>query len=518
MTYTKKIAYNTIAQMVGKVAGIGISLVTVAAIFRSFGVEGVGKYTTIFAFVAFFSIFADFGLQWTLIRELSIAPIRDREKLKRKGKDDESFSSGAVGANENISNGASKDKVFKNIFTFRLILALIVHAVAFGAVWLFKYPLDVKLGVGIITAAWFFATVNSTLVGVFLNNYRLDITVATEFVGRICILVLVLLVTKAGMPLNMVLIAYLFGNAVNFLINFIIVGRYVEVGLAFDKKYWRYAIAQAFPIGVVLVFGFIYYKVDSLMLSLMKGMIDVGIYGTAYKILEILQYIPVMFLGVAFPLITKYAVTGDERIKSAFQKQFDFLIILAVPVVVTTFILASPIIEFIAGSRGGEFVNSSTVSFLGYSITSVTCLKILIISVGISFVSNLYAYLIVSLGRQKNMVLPTILLAILNVILNLMLIPRFSYLGSAIATLITEVAVCTTCYLVSRKYISLPILKINFAKILVAGAGSGILIYIEAMAGLNLFVILSSGICLYTALIFVFKVISVGMVRDILKN
>ncbi len=60
MSYTRKVAFNTAAQMLGKVLGTAISIATVAALFRYFGVEGMGKYTTVFAFVAFFSVFADF--------------------------------------------------------------------------------------------------------------------------------------------------------------------------------------------------------------------------------------------------------------------------------------------------------------------------------------------------------------------------------------------------------------------------------------------------------------------------
>jgi len=486
MSYTRKVAFNTAAQMIGKVAGIAVSLVTTAAIFRAFGVEGVGKYTTVFAFVGFFSVFSDFGLQWTLIRELSI--------------------------------NKDHNKVFKNIFTFRLILALFVHALAFASVWFFKYPIDVKLGVGVITVAWFFTTISSTVVGVFLNNYRLDITVTAEFIGRVVILAIVTFLTKNGAGLNLIFFAYLVGNIINFLINLVLVRRFVEVGFAFDKKYWRYAIRQAIPIGIVLVFGFIYYKVDSLMLSMMKGMIDVGIYGTAYKLLEVLQVVPSMFLGAAFPLVTKYAVTKDPRVTSAFQKQFDFLMLLAVPIVLVTFMLASGIIAFIAGSKGGEFVSASTISILGHPITSVICLKILIFSVGINFISNLYSYMIVSLGKQKSMVLPTILFALLNVCLNLLLIPRFSYFGAAIATLITEIVVSITTYAISKQFMVLPLEFLRFGKTILAGVFTAVLIYFESKWNFNLFIVLISAGCFYLALVIMFKAVPTDMLIKLIKK
>ncbi len=485
MSYTRKVAYNTAAQLIGKVVGTGVSLITTAALFRYFGVVGIGKYTTVFAFVGFFSVFADFGLQWTLIRELTV--------------------------------GRDQNKIFSNIFAFRLLLALVIHALAFALVWFFNYPIDVKLGVGVITAAWFFTTMNSTLVGVFLNNYRLDITVTAEVVGRVAILAGVFLMTRAHLSFNLVMSAYLIGNVVNFLINLAWVRRYIKVALGFDWGYWRHAIGQALPIGIVLVFGFIYYKIDSLMLSLLKGMTDVGIYGTAYKLLEVLQTVPAMFLGAAFPLVTRYVTSGDERVQSAFQKQFDFLMLLAVPIVAGTFLLASPIIGFIAGSRGAEFLGASTITFAGHAITSVTCLKILIFSVGIAFLSNLYSYMIVSLGRQRSMVAPVIGFALLNVVLNLVFIPRWSYLGAAGATLLTELIVFTCYFFITRRFIRLPLSLKSFVKIVVAGLVMSGAVFLLQKNNINLFVNILTAAVVYAGAVLALRAVTLEQIGEILR-
>jgi len=485
MSYTRKVAYNTAAQLIGKIIGTGVSLITTAALFRYFGVVGIGKYTTVFAFVGFFSVFADFGLQWTLIRELTLQ--RDQ------------------------------NKVFSNVFAFRLLLALVIHALAFALVWFFKYPIDVKLGVGVISVAWFFTTINSTLVGVFLTNYRLDLTVSAEVVGRLVILAAVLLMTKARLSFNFVMSAYLVGNFVNFTANLALVRRYIKVALDFDWKYWRRIFSQALPIGIVLVFGFIYYKIDSLMLSILKGMTDVGIYGAAYKLLEVLQTVPAMFLGAAFPLITRYATSGDERVRSAFQKQFDFLMLLAVPIVAGTFLLASPIISFIAGSRGAEFLDASTITFAGHAITSVTCLKILIFSVGVAFLSNLYSYMIVSLGRQRSMVAPVIGFALLNVVLNLILIPRWSYLGAAAATFLTELVVFTSYLFITRRFIRLPLTLKSFAKIVVAGLVMSGAVFLLQKNNINLFVNILAAAVVYAGAVLALRAVTLEQIGEILR-
>lgn len=486
MSYTKKVAFNTVAQFVGKAVGIAVALVTTAVLFRYLGVEGVGKYTTSFAFVAFVSVFADFGLGWTMLRELSIAK--------------------------------DQSKVFKNIFAFRFLIALVFHLLAIAVIWFFNYPIDVKLAVGVLSVAWFFQTLNSTVVSVFIQNYRLDITVTTEIVGKILVLGAVYGVSQMNLGLPYIMGAYFAGNMVNLGVNLLYARRYVDVGFAYDKQYWKYAMKQAFPIGLTLVFGYVYWKIDSLMLSLMKGMTDVGIYGTPYKLIEVLQTFPALFLGTTFPLVTKYIVDNDARKESAFQKEFDFLILAAVPMVVITFVLAAPIISFIAGSRGAEFTSVSTVSLFGSAMTAVSTLRILILSVGISFISILYNFTIVSLGKQKQMIWPTISLAIFNIILNLILIPRISYVGSALATLATEIALSITVYFIVKKNMHLPIKLDNLARIIAAGVIIGIIAQMLMYFQVDFIVIAIISLLVYAMLVLLFKAVPIELLKQILKK
>lgn len=485
MSYTKKVAYNTFAQMVGKAVGMGISLVTVATLFRYLGVEGVGKYTTVFAFVAFFAVFADFGLQWTLLRELAVQK--------------------------------DKNKVFRNVFTLRLIVALAIHLISFGLVWLFDYPIDVKWGVGIITLSWFFTTMNTVFVGVFQSNYRLDLSVSTDVIGRAIIYVLILLGTRLDLGFSLILTAYVFGNIINFFANMLLARRYIEVGFGRDLSYWPTIFRQALPIGIVLIFQFIYFRIDSLMLSWMKGMVDVGIYGTAYKLLEVLETVPVMFLGASFPLITKYVVEKDRRLPEAFQKQFDFLSLIGFPIVVGTFVLAKPIIDLIGG-RSGEFSDTATISFLGQPATSVTVLKILVFAIAMSFFSNLYSYLIVSMGKQKNMIVPTISFALINVVLNFALIPVFSYVGSSLATLVTEVVVLVVTIYIASRYITIPVRFSSFFKIVLCALLMGVVIYYLNSQGLSLFINIAVAVFVYIAAILLTRAIPLDLIRSIIKK
>lgn len=482
MSYTRKIAYNTIVQYIGKAITTAISLVLIAALTRYLGVAGYGQYTTVFAYVAFWAVLADFGFFWVLVREIS-------------------------------KPEADVGKIANNILTLRTVLGIIVFLVGFLIALFLKYDLTIKLGIGVIGIAWLWTTLNSTLVGVFQSKLRMDKAVITEVVGRAIILGMVLLMIKYQMGLIGIFWAYVIGNLVNFLFSLLLASRYFKIKPQIDWDLWKKIAIMAYPIGITLILHLIYFRIDTVILSLMKGNIDVGIYGAPYKILEILLLLPALFMGAAFPVLTKYYVSKDKRLIPAFQKAFDFLIILAVPVVIGVSTLAKPIINFIAGE---EFVNTSTISLGNYQATAVTALQILIFSVGIYFIFNLFYYLVLVMNRQKELIRPYFIVVIVNIILNLIFIPFYSYIAAAVVTIISSTLVLILTYLIVRRLLhTTPILGI------IPKALFGALIMFLALYFLpqyNLFVLIAIGTAVYFITMYLIGAINKEMILAVIRK
>ena len=139
-------------------------------------------------------------------------------------------------------------------------------------------------------------------------------------------------------------------------------------------------------------------------------------------------------------------------------------------------------------------------------------------SIGISFFSNLYSYLIVSLGRQKSFVLPVIGFALLNVVLNLLFIPRLSYVGSSIATLTTEVIILVVSYFIAMRFVKLPLKALNALKILAVGLIMGLAIYYFDFIGVNLFVNIALAVLIYICGVILFKAVPMDILKQILNS
>jgi len=177
----------------------------------------------------------------------------------------------------------------------------------------------------------------------------------------------------------------------------------------------------------------VYFKADTIILSIYQPASDVGIYGATYKVLEILSTLPAMFAGLIMPLLTAaYAVRNFDRFRQIIQKAVNFLVILALPLIIGTQFIAEQLMILVAGE---DFVGSGAV------------LRILIVATGIIFIGALFGNAVVSVNKQKPMILAYLTVAIVSLVGYLILIPRYSFYGAAYMTVAAEFLIMLTSFL-----------------------------------------------------------------------
>ena len=110
------------------------------------------------------------------------------------------------------------------------------------------------------------------------------------------------------------------------------------------------------PVGFFTILGIVHFRIDTVLLSILKPLADVGVYSVAYRFIEQVLYIPSFFVAAVFPIIASYHATSDALLKLAIDKSFAFLVILGFPVTAALFILAPDVVNLIAGSDFDEAV------------------------------------------------------------------------------------------------------------------------------------------------------------------
>lgn len=391
----KEIYKNFFAASFSRVITALIGLAIIGFLTRHLGQAGYGAYETVLSYLFIFTILTDFGLHLIHVREISRHP----EK--------ESFISG-------------------NIFTLRLISLILVIILALAVTSFLPYSKEIKNGILIASIFVFFSSLSQILSGIF-QKYNVFYYVSFfDVFSRLIQLGLVLYAVKINSSLLTFIWILSLTAAIQFWTVFLASRRLVKFSLAFDPVFIKKIIKASFPIALSILFTAIYIRTDALMLSLMKPASDVGIYRLAAKVLESAVFFPALLVELTMPTLSFFALTSPPLFKKSFRKTLNLLFVLGTLAALAIFLLAKPIILVL----GGE----------GF-LDSVLPLKILALVIGLVFLNNLSGKSLIALDLQRAGMKIYIFGAILNIFLNLLVIPRYSYLGASYATLITEVLV-----------------------------------------------------------------------------
>ncbi|OIO48530.1 MAG: hypothetical protein AUJ32_00290 [Parcubacteria group bacterium CG1_02_40_82] len=466
----KRIAFNTIISAGSRILGTAIALLTIGLITRYLGQDGFGDYSIITAFLYIFSVLADLGLYSITLREIS-------------------------------KEGAAESEIVSHAFSFRFFSGLFIFGLAPAIAWFFPYSFQTKIGIALASFGFWSLSNSQVLVTVFQKYLKMEKAAIAELAGRVVQVGLIGFFVFKNMGFFNIILATSIGSFANFLLIFLFVQKYTSVKIRWNLPYWRKIIKESFPLAISAVFVMIYFKLDTLMLSLMKPPGDVGIYGVAYKILESLIFFPALFVGLIMPLLSRYALTDQIEFKRVAQRGLDILLTFAMPLALGGLILSQPIIALIAGSQFGA---------------AVGVLNILIFATAIIFLGSLFSNMIIALDKQKALAKIYGLGAIVNFSVNLILIPRFSYWGAASSTLFTEALVTFLMLIVIKKAVNyMPnfgiLLKIFFASLVMS-----LILYFARE--LNIFILLILAVLVYFPALLAFKAVSVNDVKSLIKK
>ncbi len=456
----RSIAFNTLVSSGARVVGSALAFISFAFIARALGKGGFGEYSIAMAFGYTASALADLGLYAVLIREIS-------------------------------KTGVDEKRITSHIFFLRVLILVTVSLFTFVVAWFLpNYSQMVKLAIGLGIIAFSFSSLSQLLIAIFQKYFSLEKVAIAEVVGRSAQLLFVYIAFVSGLGLYYFLGAAIVGAFFIFFVEYVFSRKLIPFGLEFDTRYTKELFITAFPIGVALVFTLIYFRVDTILLSLMKPAEAVGVYNVAYKVLEFAIFFPAVFAGIVMPLLSKYAVSQKEKFKDTFQKAFDVIVIFATPILFGGFILAPHIVRL----AGGEEFSASAVP-----------LRWLLFAVWFIFLGNLLGRAIIALDEQKKAAWIYFGGMIFNIIANLIVIPRYSYNGAAATTVFTELVITGLLFfLIVRKTSYFPRVGILFKSFILS---SFMAVFVYLFRSQPILFILPSAILLYLGSIYIFNII-----------
>lgn len=454
MEKQKSIKLNFIMNAILTMSSFIFPLITFPYVSRVLQVEGVGKVSFAISVISYFLMIAQLGIPTYGIR--ACARVRDsKEELSR---------------------------TVQEIFTINIIM--VVFAYAFFAILLSTVPRfrdDTTLYV-IVSFSIIFNTIGIEWLYKALEQYSY-ITIRS-IIFKFIALIAVFLLIKDPEDYRIYAGITIFASSASNILNFLRVRRFIKIcpvgGYCFSRH-----IKSIFIFFAMSCATTIYTNLDSVMLGFMRTDADVGYYATAIKIKNILANV-VSSLGVVLlPRVSYYIKNSlNDEFKKITKKAINFVFLIACPLVVYFGVYAKECIYFLAG-------NSYDSSIIPMQIIMPTLLCI-----GLTNIMGIQ--ILVPLGKEKKVLYSEIIGAGVNLVLNLLLIPKLGISGAALGTLFAEISVFIFQYCALKNVVSKGFKMVSYGKIILACGISVVVAYLVRLFNFGLFLtLLISAICFF---------------------
>lgn len=400
MNTIQRIAKNTGVLLIAQVIAKFLSFFYIMYTARYLGAAGFGILSFALAFTGMFGVFADLGLSTLTVREVA----RDKSLAS---------------------------KYLTNIGAMKIILVIITFGLVALIINLLGYPQQTIKVVYLVALSVIFNAFSGMFYSIFQAFEKMEYASLGQILSSVLMLGGVILAINQGFSVVGFASLYLIASVIILGYSLIILRwKFVNPTLIetswkmkIDWNFWKPTIKEALPFGLSAVFVTIYFWIDTIMLSLMKGDAVVGLYNAAYRFVYVLLFIPAAYFSSIYPIMSKFYKTSKDSLRFSYEKSLKYILIIAFPIAIGVSFFADKIILLI---------------FKAEFAPSIPALQILVWAVFFSYLAHATLYTLNSINRQIIYTKITFLAMVLNVVLNLIFIPILSFVGASMTTLFTE--------------------------------------------------------------------------------
>lgn len=411
-----------------------LSFIFSIMVVRRLGAETYGEYTAVLAFTAIFSIFSDLGLSAFTVRQ--VARLREEPDSTRQ-----------------------VNELYGNVLGIRLLLSLLTIGIVVLFAVVTKRPPERILSIALYSLTLILYSVGGASDSILAGYERLDLSSLGKVINQFGFVIFGTLALVFKLGVNGLIGATLI--AVGLMAAYCA----LQVHLIGIRPQPRRLLDASSLIRLSLPFGIIgfalglSYKFSTVLLDIFRTSTETGFYNAAYNLIFSFVLISNILNTTLYPTLARQSVRGAGELPLIYQRFFRYLLIISLPIAVGGWALASPIIHFLYDV---EFAASTQV------------FQIVIWTVPLLFLSEFLGYVIVLSNREKRVAMAVTLSSFFNVLMNLILVPRYGLIAAAWIAVLTESILVTQHLITLRKVIPSIPNKAEILRVFIPPLGMGI--------------------------------------------
>ena len=395
-------AIRGLGYAVGTLLGAGTSLF----LLRHLGVADFGRYATVAALLGIVSGISDAGLTAVGARELAVASRDERPRLLR------------------------------NLVTLRLVITPVGVLLATVFTLAAGYDRVLVLGTLIGGVGVLLVNTQATMMMPLSVELRIGAVTAFEVAKAAFTFVAVAILVVLGASLLPFFAAQVVVGAAVVALTPLVVGWRSGLVPGFDRAIARALVREALPLAVALAMNVVYFRVLVIMTSLLASEHETGIYGTSFRVFEVIFSLPLLVLSTALPLLAVAGRDDDDRLRFGLQRMTEVGFAVATLLVLAIVVLAPPAIRLLGGPAFEEA--AGVLRIQAFALLPV-------------FVGQTVQLGLLSVRRQSALAWANGVALVVVVALGFALIPAWGAEGAAVAAVVGETSLAVLLYAFLRR-------------------------------------------------------------------
>lgn len=407
-TLKQTIFKNTFWLWVAEVTDKGVAFLIAILLARHFGAVAYGQWAFAISFVSLFTILADFGFGALVIREIA----KDKSKSAQ---------------------------YLDNMLFMKVILGIITLGLIFFTVRFFGKGSEILKLVYLLGLYIIITTFTTFFRSIFEANEKMQYETACRVIQSFLLLGLVFFFVWGKYPIFFISIAYLLATIAGSIISVAVIWRYFSKFFKkINIKICKEILIEAWPFAFGGLFAVIYGQVDTIILSTMKTDLVVGWYNAASTPISGLLLIPGLLMTAIYPKLSNSFSNSKPLFIKLYKNSLKYVFLLSIILFPILFIFAKPIIVLLYGASYTK---------------AVVIFRILLWSGFFVFFSYVLSYTLYAMGKQMAYTNIMLICLLLNFILNLILIPKYSYIGASVAAVIPNFLQALLLFIFASKFL-----------------------------------------------------------------
>jgi O-antigen/teichoic acid export membrane protein len=462
---------DVVAQVIGRIFNLGLGVVVTLIIVRALGDRGFGQWATIFAVVQIATTVCDMGLVSVTVKHAAREP-----------------------ATEGAWLGA--------LVTLRAALTVPVTLASVAVVLALSTTSQMRVA-GALLCLTLFTGVASGYTAMYQLRVRNDLAIAVMTVNSVVWTASAAAIALAGAGMVAFAVAFIGAAVASTAFNVVLARRLGSVQLAGSRRMWGELGRAAVAVGGAGLLITAYVRIDQLIVYEYAGARQAGLYGAAYRILDQAQFVPAAVMTTLFPMLSAAYPRDLDRVRRLTQAALSYLAMASLPALSFALVAGRPTMELLFGR---DFAAAGPA--LAVLIGAFVCISL----------GYIVGYLRIALGLQNTYLVYAALGLVVNVGLNLLLVPRYGFIAAAWVTLITEVLVLALSSRVVLNRLELWPELGPFGRIAAAAAALALGLAALRAAGLGVVALALAAVVLYVGLLFAVRALSVAELTTLLRR